>query len=133
MKIPKRAAKAQTVTQEHKDPDVQPRATETDAQAPATATTTKDRGAAYMAQLNESKALREQMLRELARGMDREQQLRTLDGEIADLEKRIAWIREAAELEGRRNSKEARAERFASAKHELQSALDDARALGKDA
>ena len=114
----------------------QPAAVESAPQPPAAVASAPDspppadRAAKYTAQLADARVLREQMLRELSRGADRDDQLMTLDAEIADLERRLAWIAEARKLEAKQNSKEGKAARFEQTKATLQSALDQARTLG---
>jgi hypothetical protein len=104
--------------------------TQTDARP---VTTPDDRAAKYRATLADAKELRSSLLRDLAHGEAREDALLAIDSEIADLEKRIAWIEEARAMESRRNSKEAQQQRYANTRTSLQAGIDSARELGKDA
>ena len=100
------------------------------APVPAPVTPINDRAVKYAATLADARSVREQLLRELAMGADRDDALRAIESEIEDLEKRLARLAEGRALEAQRNSKEGKVARFEQTKGDLQSALNDARTLG---
>jgi hypothetical protein len=121
---------------------VPPKAPATPAQAPLPAATpvtpaapptAEERAVKYRAQLSDAQELRATLLRDLSRGEAREEQLRGVESEINDLKQKLKWIDDARALEAKRNSKAARDARFTSTRDSLQAALNDARALGKEA
>jgi len=84
-------------------------------------------------QLTDAQSLKATLLRELNHGLDKEEQLTTVESEIADLTKRIGWLKEAQKLEQQNSTKEAIATRWKQTRDGLQIALDEARQVGKRA
>lgn len=106
---------------------------QTDAPAETPATDrVASRVVAIKTQLVDARALKEKLLIELGSGLDREQQLVSVDGEIAQLERQLVTFAEAQRLAAARNSKEAKVERAVQLRAEAQAAVDSARELLKE-
>lgn len=125
------AATPAAPTAEHaKPPAVTP---EPAGEAQASVTTAEDRALKMQHQLADAKRLRDVLLRELHQGLDKEEQLASVDAEIAELTRKLNWYAEARAKAAADGTAEAKAARWKQTRDGLQVALDDARALGKRA